>query len=85
MNNLKIGLAVLAGFVLSAAIFHTPAVKAQESGTTHVFIHPVIMFNVKSGASQDLPGSRIAGISCIPKPLTKAPDAAVCYVATSLN
>lgn len=84
MNICKIGLAVLAGFVLSTAIFHTPAARANSP--SHVFIVPIFVTNTKAGTPADLPGNRIAGISCIPKPIPdKAPDAAICYVATTLN
>jgi|GEM_PF-5195146 hypothetical protein len=85
MNILKIGAAVSVGFALSVVLFHTSVVKAQGSNQVHVFIYPVEMFSTKSTTSKDLPGLRIAGISCIPKPETKLPDAAVCYVATTLN
>lgn len=81
MNILKIASAVLVGFVLSAAMFHTPV--AQANSPTHVFIVPVFVANGKAGTPADLPGARIAGISCIAKPAMGAPDAAVCYVATS--
>jgi hypothetical protein len=64
MNILKIGLAVLAGFVLSAAIFHTPTARA--SSTVHVFIAPIWMPDAKAAMPSDIPGARAIGISCIP-------------------
>jgi hypothetical protein len=83
MNVLKIGLAVLAGFALGIVLFRTPEVKANPAN--HVFIVPLWMPNAKTPFPADLPGARIAGISCIPKPTDKTPDAAVCFVATTLN
>lgn len=83
MNVLRIGLAVLVGFALGIVLCRTPEVKADPSN--HVFIVPVWMPDAKTPFPADLPGARIAGISCIPKPINKAPDSAVCYVATTLN
>jgi hypothetical protein len=87
MKFMKICLAAALGFVGGARLFHTPPVNAnpQDVGQTHVFIAPVDMLDAKSSASQNLPGARIAGISCIPKPQAKLPYAAVCYVATALQ
>jgi hypothetical protein len=87
MNPLKIGLAVLFGLILGAVLFHVPKVKAlpQEAGTVHVTIVPVPMNDAKNLSSRDLPGYRIAGISCLPTPIKQLPDAAVCYVATTPN
>jgi hypothetical protein len=85
MNPLRIGISALLGLILGATLFRTPQVKAdpQETGKVHVAIIPVAMLDAKNLASQDLPGIRIAGISCVPKPIKQLPDAAVCYVATS--
>jgi len=84
MNFLKIGLTAALGFILGAVLFHAPTVKAspQAPGSVIVFISTVWMDNPKLPANKVIPGSRVAGISCIPKPLAKLPDAAVCYVAT---
>ena len=83
MNLAKITLAVLCGLVLGATLFRTPAVNANPATAAHVFIVPIWMADAKAPQPADLPGSRIAGISCIPKPADKSPDAAVCYVATT--
>jgi hypothetical protein len=85
-SSWKICLAVLVGFVLGAWLFHTVEVKAhpKEAGLAHVLIVAVGMLDAKSPLPQNLPGARIAGISCIAKPTQKFPDAAVCYVATAL-
>ncbi len=83
MSVLRISLAVFVGFALSTVLSRTPEVKA--SPTNHVFIVPLWMPDAKTPFPKDLPGARIAGISCIPKPTDKTPDAAVCYVATTLN
>lgn len=87
MNLTKICLAAALGFVLGSWLFHTSSVTAnqQEDGNTHVFIAPVEVFNTKSPASLNIPGVRVVGISCLAKPQTKLPDAAICYVATSLQ
>jgi hypothetical protein len=85
-SSWKTCLGVVVGFVLGTWLFQTGAVKAnpQETGLAHVYIVPVAMLDAKSPVPQNLPGARIAGISCIPKPTHKFPDAAVCYVATAL-
>ena len=85
MRLLRLGFAIVFGFVLGGALFRSPRAKAipQQSGQVHVAIVPVTMLDAKNLASQALPGNRIAGISCIPKPQKRLPDAAVCYVATS--
>jgi len=85
MNILKISLAALVGFAFGIALFHTPEVKAQQqAGNVVVFIHAVTVLDTKLPTNQVLPGSRVDGISCIPKPIAgKLPDAAVCYVATT--
>lgn len=87
MSSLKVGLAAAMSFVLGAALFRTPTVKAnpQKTELAHVFIVPVAVLDAKAPSSTNLPGARIAGISCIPKPEKRLPDAAVCYVATTLN
>lgn len=84
MKLFKLGFAIVFGFVLGGALFRSPRAKAipQQSGQVHVAIVPVTMLDAKNLASQTLP-DRIAGISCIPKPEKRLPDAAVCYVATS--
>jgi hypothetical protein len=79
-------LAVAFSFVLGAWLFHTPQVKANpQAGSAHVFIAPIEMFDLKSSTSKSVPGVRIAGISCVAKPKANLPDAAICYVATSLE
>jgi hypothetical protein len=83
MNILKISLSALAGFVLGIVLVHTPAVKAQEPGKVLVFIHPVLLLDQKMPVDKVIPGSRVDGISCIPAPVKRLPDAAVCYVATT--
>jgi hypothetical protein len=81
MNFLKIALATTISFILGAMLSHAPTAKANPP--SHVFIVPVWMADAKTPQPADLPGNRIAGISCIPKPADKSPDAAVCYVATT--
>jgi hypothetical protein len=85
-SSWKICPGVLVGFVMGVWLFHTGTVKAhpQATGTAHVLIVPVAILDAKSPVPQNLPGVRIAGISCIAKPAKKFPDAAVCYVATTL-
>ena len=87
MNFPKMGLAISISFILGTMVAQTPSRNAnpQASGLAHVSIVPVFMFDAKTPASQDLPGARIAGISCLPKPEKRTPDSAVCYVATALN
>lgn len=70
------------GFFVAAALKPLNVLKAQ--GTAHVFIVPVQVFNLQATAA-NIPGVRIAGISCLPKPTAKLPNAAVCYVATTLS
>ncbi|MGB8541980.1 MAG: hypothetical protein WCD49_10145 [Candidatus Acidiferrales bacterium] len=86
MTTLKFCLAVLVGVSFGAFWFRLPISNAspQDNGTAHVFIFPVKMFDAKNSASQNLPGAKIAGISCIAKPENNLPDAAVCYVATTI-
>ena len=85
MDQLKLGLGLLLGLVLGVALCRTPQVKAnpQESGSVHVAIVPVRVLDAKNLTSVSLPGGGVAGISCIPKPQQRLPDAAVCYVATT--
>lgn len=91
MNFLKIGLTTTISFILGAMLSHAPTAKANPSEqkyaqvNAHVFVVPVWMVDEKTPQTADLPGNRIAGISCIPHPTDKMPNAAVCYVATSLN
>jgi hypothetical protein len=75
----------LVSFLMGASLFQTKTVRAtpQETGLAHVFIVPVALFDTKSGVPANLPGARVAGISCIAKPTQKSPDAAICYVATA--
>ncbi len=82
----KTCLVAVVGLVMGAWLFQMKTVSAnpQETGHAHVFIVPVTMLNAKSAVPANLPGARIAGISCIAKPTPKSPDAAVCYVATAL-
>jgi hypothetical protein len=83
-SSWKTCLVAVVSFLMGAWLFQTKTVKAnpQETGQAHVFIVPVAMFDVKSAVPANLPGARIAGISCIAKPTQKSPDASVCYVAT---
>ena len=83
MNIVKIGLSVLAGFVLGIVLVRTPVVKAQESGKVLVIIYPVLLLDQKMPVDKIVPGSRVDGISCIPAPAKRLPDAAVCYLATT--
>lgn len=87
MSFLKTCLATMISFTLGAMLFHTSPATAnpQASGQAHVYIVPIFMADTKAPASQNLAGAKIVGISCIPKPIKSAPDAAVCYVATTLN
>lgn len=72
------------GLLLGAALFHMPHVKANSTTSTHILITPVGVTDLKS-ISADITGSPIVGVSCVPKPLPQAPDAAVCYVAAASN
>jgi hypothetical protein len=85
-SSWKMWLGVVVGFVTGAFLFHVGTVKAhpQETGLAHVFIVPVPMTDAKTPLPRNLPGARIAGISCIAKPMQRFPDAVVCYVATTL-
>jgi hypothetical protein len=85
-SSWKTCLVAVVSFVIGAWLFQTKTVKAnpQETGRAHAFIVPVAMLDAKSAVPENLPGARIAGISCIAKPTQKSPDAAVCYVATAL-
>jgi hypothetical protein len=90
MKLSKICLATLAGFLLGITVSRlsvVPNAKAspQETGKVHLYIAPELVLSTNAPRSVDLPGGRIAGISCIPKPSDKLPDRAICYVATSLN
>ncbi|HTR48348.1 MAG TPA: hypothetical protein VMM16_13270 [Verrucomicrobiae bacterium] len=85
---LKLLSALSVGFVMGAMAVHAPVIAAtsrQADGLVHVFIVPVMMPTTKTAFPSNLPGGRVAGISCIPKPQSNLPDAAICYVATSLN
>ena len=83
-SSWKICLAITTSFVLGVVISNTSPVKAspQEQGSVHVFIAPLEVATAKETRSQNLPGGRVVGISCIPKPTDKLPDHAICYVAT---
>jgi hypothetical protein len=88
MKLSKLCLAILAGFLLgitASRLSFVPVAKAspQGAGKVHVYIVPEIVLSTNAPRSLDLPGGRIAGISCIPKPSDKLPDEAICYVATS--
>jgi hypothetical protein len=87
MNVLKTCAAVFVGFLLGTLPFHAATAKAAQDTAelVHVGIYPVTMLDAKTPVPQNLPGGRIAGISCISKPEKKTPDSAVCYVATTLN
>ncbi len=65
MKTLRLMLAVVFGFVLGAALFHTPAVKAQG----------------RAKVQEVSPGGSVSGtpvsISCLPPRVGLTPD---CYV-----
>jgi len=86
MNLSKILVAGLFGLLLGVAASHVPMVKAgpQETSQVHLYVVPIGMTG-KVSFSENLPGGRIAGISCLPKPTAQLPDAAICYVATTLQ
>lgn len=71
----------------AATVHYSPMAHAapQTLGSVIVFIRPVSMDDLKLPVDKVISGSRVAGISCIPKPVAKLPDAAVCYVATDSN
>jgi hypothetical protein len=74
----------ITGLFLGIAVSSTPMVIADSP--THIVIVPVWMPDAKTPQPANLPGDRrVVGISCVPKPLKAAPDAATCYVATSLD
>jgi hypothetical protein len=81
----KVCLGMATGFLLGAWLFQAKAAKAnpQELGQVHVYIRPIQMLDAHNSASQNVSGGTFVGISCIPKPSPKLPDAAVCYVATT--
>jgi hypothetical protein len=79
---MKTVLPLVAGLLLGASLFHAPAIKAKSTTSTHIFITPVGITDLKS-IPADVDGSPVVGISCVHKPLPKAPDAAVCYVAAT--
>lgn len=84
---MKFALATLLGFLLClvAVRISVPTVKAQQEGMVHVYITAETLWNLKDRPSLNIPGGRVVGISCLPKPTSKAPDQAVCYVATSFE
>jgi phenolic acid decarboxylase len=86
MNIAKCFLFASMGFFLGVVLlgFRVANVQAQPIGKAHVYIVSVQMPNADMAIARNLSGVRIAGISCIPKPTNKQPDAAVCYVATTL-
>ena len=83
MNLLRLGLAVLAGLVLGAALFRIPRVKANPQiwGVASVSIYPVSVPDAKSITPVNIPGAKVVGISCTPKAQQGMPDSAVCYLA----
>jgi len=85
MNVLKLGAAVVFGLLLGAVMARTPTVKAnpQVLGFVHVSIKPVTVPDAKSEIVANLIGTKVAGISCIPKPQQNTPDSAVWHVATT--
>ena len=87
MNFTKVAGAAVVGFLLGIAVFRLPTAKAdlQQQGLAHIAIVPVAMMDAKTLSSNNLPGAKIVGISCIAKPEKRLPDAAVCYVATTLE
>lgn len=87
MNLSRMFVPALVGSLLGVAASRVPIVRGipQEAGSVHVYIASFSLFNTKVTLSKNLPGMRVAGISCIPKPTDKLPDQAVCHVATSSN
>lgn len=71
---------VVVGMMLSA---HT--VPRSPASTTVVFIHAVWVDNPKLPVDKVITGAHVSGVSCLPKPTVKLPDAALCYVATDNN
>jgi hypothetical protein len=78
---MKIVSSLVIGFLIGAALLHA---KAASAPSTHILITPVGVTDLKS-ISADMTGTSVVGMSCVPKPMPKAPDAVVCYVATASN
>jgi hypothetical protein len=81
---MKTIIALVAGILLGAILFHMPHARANSTTSTHILITTVGITDLKS-ISADVAGASVLGMSCVPKPLPKAPDAVVCYVATTSN
>ena len=62
MNLLKMILAVSAGFVLGAVIFHVPTVKAQGGANVTIQVVKDVSANNRTTVQAD--GSQIVGFSC---------------------
>jgi hypothetical protein len=78
-------LALVIGFLVSAMAFRARPVKAQEPGSVHVFILAVEVDSDNATRSVNVPGGKVAGMSCVPDPQARRPKAVTCYVATSPN
>jgi hypothetical protein len=81
-QQMKIAASVFAGFLFGIMVSRAPSVIAQSPATAGLFINAVWVDDPKLPVAKAISGEHIKGISCIPKPLPKLPDAAVCYVAT---
>ena len=81
---MKIVSSLVLGFLMGAVLFHMPYAKANPTASTHIVITTVGINDFKA-ISTDISTTAVVGMSCIPKPLAKAPDAVVCYVATASN
>ena len=87
MKLLKVAIVALLAFVLGvwSSRLKTVNASSQDAGQAHVFIAPLEMLDAKAPRTVNLPGVKIVGISCVAKPTERLPDAAVCYVATTLE
>lgn len=81
----KVALALLAGLLAGTFAFRPRAVKAQEAGSVHVYVLTMQVDSDNATRSMNVPGARVAGMSCVPNPQPKLPKAVTCYVATTLN
>jgi hypothetical protein len=81
---MKIISSLAIGLVLGAALSYMPHAKANSATLTHILITPVGITDFKS-ITADVAGTPVVGVSCVPKPMPKAPDAAICYVTTTTS
>jgi hypothetical protein len=80
---MKIVSSIVIGFLIGVALFHLPHAKANSTPSTHVLITTIGVTDFNA-ISTDVSGA-IVGMSCVPKPMPKAPDAVICYVAATSN